>query len=80
MTNTIDAVATGVQSYLGHTIYISKDHQRRKHRKKRINKKWKKRYGYYNPVPRGRMLIINGVIYMTEQDFKTLRKAIEGET
>ena len=34
--------------YFGHPIYIAtKEWQRRKHRKKRINKKWLKRYGTY---------------------------------
>ena len=34
--------------YFGHPIYFAtKEFQRRKHRKKRINKKWLKRYGTY---------------------------------
>ena len=34
--------------YNGLTVYVTtKTYQKRKHRKKRINKKWLKRYGCY---------------------------------
>lgn len=40
--------------------------QVRKHKKKRINKKWAKRYGYkyYSPLENGKTYIMDGAIYM----------------
>lgn len=42
--------------------------QRRKHRKKRINKKWQKRYGFYIKSPlfkNGEAIMIDGVLHMS---------------
>lgn len=62
-------------------IYIAtKEIQRRKHHKKRINKKWKKRYGMIeiNSMPHGQVLMMdNGVIYMTKRTFESLKKSID---
>jgi len=62
--------------YLGHPIYIAtKQWQRRKHRKKRINKKWLKRYGFYelNMMPHGEVMMMDdGVIYMTKRTYQEL--------
>lgn len=61
---------------LGHPIYIAtKKYQKRKHPKKRINKKWRKRYGYfeYNMMPHGQVVMMdNGVIWMTEKTYREL--------
>lgn len=41
--------------------------QRRKHRKKRINKKWQKHYGFYIKPPllkNGEAIMIDGVLHM----------------
>ena len=64
----------------GYPIYIAtKEIQRRKHHKKRINKKWLKRYGVieYNLMPHGKILFneIDRVFYMTK---KTLQELQEG--
>ena len=60
----------------GYPIYIAtKKIQRRKHHKKRINKKWQKRYGFYemNMIPHGQIVMMgNGVIWMTEKTYKEL--------
>ena len=51
-----------MESYMGHPIYIAtKEWQRRKHRKKRINKKWLKRYGTYelNLMPHEQVLMMD---------------------
>lgn len=63
-----------IEQLLGHPIYIAtKKIQRRKHRKARINKKWQKRYGYYeyNMMPHGEVIITDdGVIWMTEKTYQ----------
>jgi 3-deoxy-D-manno-octulosonic-acid transferase len=64
---------------MGYPIYIAtKKWQRRKHHKKRINKKWKKRYGYYelNMMPHGQVMMMNNVIYMTEKTYRELWKKV----
>lgn len=61
----------------GHPVYIAtKTYQRRKHHKKRINKKWKKRYGFgeINMLPHGKILLMGDVIYMTQKTFEQLKK------
>ena len=60
----------------GYPIYIAtKEIQRRKHHKKRINKKWQKRYGMIelNNMPHGEVVMMdNGVIWMTKRTFEAL--------
>lgn len=64
----------------GYPIYIAtKEIQRRKHHKKRINKKWLKRYGMIelNSLPHGEVIMMdNGVIYMTKRTLENLKKSI----
>ena len=60
----------------GMPIYIAtKRIQIRKHHKKRINKKWAKRYGFFelNYMPCGCPMIIDGVLWMTQKDFDYLK-------
>ena len=68
----------------GHPIYIAtKEFQKRKHHKKRRNKKWRKRYGYYeiNYMPHGQVMMMdNGVIWMTKRTWKELKKAIDNDS
>jgi hypothetical protein len=63
----------------GYPIYIAtKEWQRRKNRKKRINKKWLKRYGTYelNLMPHNQIVMMdNGVIWMTKRTFESLTKS-----
>lgn len=63
--------------YDGYPIYFAtKEYQKRKHRKKRINKKWKKLYGYYeiNLMPHNEIVLMdNGVIWMTKRTFEQLK-------
>lgn len=66
----------------GYPIYVAtKEVQRRKHHKKRINKKWKKRYGYYeiNLMPHGEILFneVDRVFYMTKKTLQKLKERIE---
>ena len=57
----------------GYPIYIAtQEFQRRKHRKKRINKKWRKRYGTVelNSMPHGEVIMMdNGTLWMTKRTF-----------
>ena len=59
--------------------YIAtKEVQRRKHHKKRINKKWRKRYRMIelNSMPHGEVIMMdNGVLWMTKRTFEQIRKA-----
>lgn len=65
-----------IDDYLyGHKIYLAtKEYQRRKHHKKRINKKWLKRYGCYeiNMMPHGEVVLWDGDFWMTKKTFQEL--------
>lgn len=71
-----------LDKYLGHPVYLAtQEFPRRKHRKKRINKKWRKRYGCYeiNMMPHGEIVMMdNGVIWMTKRTWLEVAKAIKG--
>jgi len=70
MTNTIGF-------YEGIPVYIATwKYQRRKHRKKRINKKWRKRYGVVeiNRMPHGQVIYVDRVMYMTEKTFEEIKR------
>jgi hypothetical protein len=63
----------------GYSIRIAtKKYQRRKHRKKRINKKWQKRYGFveYHMMPDGKVMLIDGVLWMNEKTLMGLKENI----
>lgn len=67
----------------GTPVYIATTRiQRRKHHKKRINKKWAKRYGYieYNSMPYGQVVLLDGVLYMTQKTFDFLQLQIDKGT
>ena len=61
----------------GYPIYIAtQEIQKRRHRKKRINKKWRKIYGCYelNSMPHGQVVMMDdGVIWMTKRTFEQLK-------
>ena len=60
--------------YLGYKIliteYITKDIQRRTHKKKCINKKWLKRYGMKIVPDNTKILLVNNTLMMTENVMK----------
>lgn len=66
--------------YFGHPIYIAtKEWQKRKHRKKRINKKWLKRYGTWemNMMPHNEVVMMDdGVIWMTKRTYEVFKKQV----
>lgn len=49
--------------------------QKRTHKKKRINKKWLKRYGVYGKqkLDKGKVLFIENVAYMSRPTFRKLK-------
>ena len=55
------------------------EQQTRKHRKKRINKKWRKRYGVktFDLMEHGKVLYVDGVIYMTKKTFEDFKPAMK---
>lgn len=56
------------------TEYITKDVQRRTHKKKRINKKWLKRYGIKIIPDNTKILLVNNTLMMTGKCCEKLRK------
>lgn len=56
------------------TEYITRDIQRRTHRKKRINKKWLKRYGMKIVPDNTKILLVNNTLMMTEKCYEKLKK------
>lgn len=61
------------------TTAITKQIQRRTHRKRRINKKWLKRYGYKTVLDDDKILLFGDRIYATPKTVKRLISAIMGE-
>ena len=68
------------------TVYIISEHdegeQVRKHKKRRINKKWKKRYGvYHSPLKPGQIAITwNGILLMTRPTYQKVKKILSQKT
>ena len=62
-------------------IITTRVQQLRKHRKRRINKKWRKRYGVmeYNPIPEGQVVVHDGTMYMSRKDFYLLEQSFRCE-
>lgn len=65
---------------LGIPIVITDNYkQRRKHKKKRINKKWAKKYGFVKcglPLEDGKTYLIDGRMYMNQNTFNKIRYAV----
>ena len=63
--------------YTGIPIIVVPDSkkQNRTHRKKRINKKWAKRYGYttYNSIEDEQIITMNGSIYVNPRTYYKLK-------
>lgn len=59
-------------------IVTTRTYQARKHKKKRINKKWLKRYGMriVEVQEHGKPFVFEGKIYMTKRDYLKLRTMI----
>ena len=68
-----------ILQYRGFKIYettaITKQIQRRRHRKRRINKKWIKRYGYKNVLDDEKIIRVGDMLYATPNMVKKLVEA-----
>ena len=53
--------------------------QARTHKKKRINKKWAKRYGYVTKYKSFNTVVFNNTVFMTKQTFQDLQRGIKNE-
>ena len=55
--------------------------QNRTHRKKRINKKWAKRYGftYYDMIDYGKTMIFGGKVYMSQRTYDSMYTCLQKE-
>lgn len=55
--------------------------QNRTHRKKRINKKWAKRYGftYYDILEYGKTIMFDGKMYMSERTYDSMYLCLKKE-
>ena len=66
---------------LGMEIFITecltKDIQRRTHKKCRINKKWLKRYGYKSVPDNDKMIVFNNKLFMTKGAYEKVKKGIK---
>lgn len=45
----------------------------RRHKKRRIDKKWLKRYGYVARYKDDRVIVVDGEIFMSEQFFRKIK-------
>ena len=61
---------------LGENSYLI---QVRTHKKKRINKKWAKRYGYITKYKLFNTVVFNNTVFMTKQTFQDLQRGIKNE-
>lgn len=63
--------------YMGIPIIVVPDSkkQNRIHKKKRINKKWAKRYGYttYNSIEDEKVIMMNGSMYVNPRTYYKLK-------
>lgn len=59
------------------TTAITKEVQRRNHRKRRINKKWLKRYGYKTVLDDGRIVVAGDCIFATPKGMKKIIEAMK---
>ena len=56
------------------TELITKDIQKRKHKKRRINKKWLKMYGYKSVTDNDKMIVFNNKLFMTKGAYEKVKK------
>ena len=59
------------------TECLTKDIQRRTHKKRRINKKWLKRYGYKSVPDNDKMIVFNNKLFMTKGAYEKVKKGIK---
>ena len=73
-------MGSALGSYNGIQIIVIPDSkkQNRTHRKKRINKKWAKRYGYtqYNSMEDDQVVSLNGNMYMNPRTYYKMKSLL----
>ena len=70
--------------FMGVSIIIQWEHevgdQKRKHKKKRINKKWLKRYGVWEEwegaCPKSQAIFVDNKLYVSRKMYKTLKETV----
>ena len=55
---------------------ITKEVRARKHKKRRIDKKWMKRYGYKSVPDDERLFHIGNALYMTQKCYEKVKKYV----
>ena len=55
------------------TDKITKKVRSRKHKKKRIDKKWLKRYGYKEVQEHSKILLVNNTLYMSQENYDRIK-------
>ena len=58
------------------TDAIKKDVRNRTHKKKRIDKKWEKRYGYKSVTDDAKCIMFSGRIYMSQKCYERIKNQI----
>ena len=58
------------------TDAIKKDVRKRTHKKKRIDKKWEKQYGYKSVTDDAKCIMFNGMIYMSQKCYERIKNQI----
>lgn len=59
------------------TEFITKDTQRRTHKKRRINKKWLKRYGYKCVPDNDKIILSDNKLFMTRGAYERVKRGIK---
>ena len=59
------------------TECLTQDIQRRTHKKRRIHKKWLKRYGYKCVPDNDKMIVFNNKLFMTKGAYEKVKKGIK---
>ena len=70
------AMFVGTEVHIVPVEYIGTAYtvRRRRHKKKRTDKKWRKRYGYVQKYRDDKVLMINGCFWMTRNTYERLKK------
>lgn len=58
------------------TDAITKKIRSRTHRKKRIDKKWLRRYGYKEVTDHSKTILVNGTLYMSQKLYDRLQEEL----
>lgn len=59
------------------TDVIKKDVRKRTHKKKRIDKKWEKQYGYKSVTDDEKCIMFNGTIYMSQKFYEKVKSRLD---